>query len=30
MEILQGNIPEGTKIEVDAEDERIVFNSNLS
>jgi ATP-dependent Clp protease ATP-binding subunit ClpB len=29
MEILQGNIPEGTKIEADVEGERIVFNSNL-
>ena len=29
MEILKGNIPEGTKIEADVEGERIVFNSNL-
>jgi len=29
MEILQGNISEGTKIKADVEGERIVFNSNL-
>jgi ATP-dependent Clp protease ATP-binding subunit ClpB len=29
MEILKGNISEGTKLEADVEGERIVFNSNL-